>query len=247
MARARLLHAILRPHNPNIRLIQGESGSQSRSDGHGALHNQAWTPQKQARQLLRHAVADLLADVEFSSFFSCMDMIEALNGTVGDLASYLDYGYFGVLGAEFGPDGRATGTYTPKPSYKALCALSSIMRGTPRHVPAPVMVCAEDAAHLGGGREPAEHELISGMFELANSAHGFAYWQPTPLHTVTLDATASFIWRGIEKAPLLADPLEGTVEPLPEKCVQRLAGGVLRLDHVPLRDTPLFLLDGTPW
>ena len=85
------------------------------------------------------------------------------------------------------------------------------------------------------------------MFELANGAHGFAYWQPTPLHKVTLDATASFIWRGIDKAPLLAEPLEGTVEPLPEKCVQQLARGVLRLDHVPLRDTPLFLLDGTPW
>ena len=54
-------------------------------------------------------------------------------------------------------------------------------------------------------------------------------------------------WRGIDKAPILADPLEGTVEPLPEKCVHQLARGVLRLDHVPLRDTPLFLLDGTPW
>ncbi len=247
LARARLLDAILRPHNPKIKLIQGESGSQSRSDGHGALHNQAWTPRKQARQLLRHTVADLLAGVEFASYFSCMDMIEALHGTVGDLGSYLDYGYFGVLAAEFGPDGRATGTYTPKPSYKALCSLTSILRGTPRRVPAPVMVCAAEAPHLGGGSEPAEHELISGMFELANGAHGFAYWKPTPLHTVTLDATASFIWRGIDKAPLLADPLEGTVEPLPEKCVQQLAKGVLCLNHVPLRDTPLFLLDGTPW
>ena len=144
-------------------------------------------------------------------------------------------------------NGIATGEYTPKPSYKALCSLTSILRGTPRRVPAPVMVCAADAPHLGGGREPAEYELISGMFELANGARGFAYWQPTPLHTVTLDATASFIWHGIDKAPLLADPLEGTVEPLPEKCVRQLAKGTLCLDHVPLRDTPLFLLDGTPW
>ena len=58
---------------------------------------------------------------------------------------------------------------------------------------------------------------------------------------------ASFVWRGIEKAPLLANPLEGTVEPLPEASVERLAPGVLRLNHVPLSDTPLFLLDGTPW
>ena len=35
-----------------------------------------------------------------------MDMIEALGGKVGDVNSYLDYGYFGVLGAEFDENGR---------------------------------------------------------------------------------------------------------------------------------------------
>ena len=37
------------------------------------------------------------------------------------------------------------------------------------------------------------------------------------------------------------------VEPLPEASVERLAPGVLRLNHVLLSDTPLFLLDGMPW
>ena len=246
--KAHMLGAMLRPRNPGIKIIQGESGSQSRSDGHGALRDQAWTPRKQARQLVRHALADLLGGVEFSSFFSCLDMIEALNGATGDLASYLDYGYFGVLAAEFGPDGRATGTYSPKPSYRALGALASILRGTPRRIEAPVMFCADPAPHLGGGmREPHGYELLSGMFELANGARGLAYWNPTPLHTVEYDGTASLVWRGIEKAPLLADPLAGTVEPLPEARVERLAPGVLKLSRIPLRDTPLFLLDGTPW
>ena len=49
-----------------------------------------------------------------------------------------------------------------------------------------------------------------------------------------------------EPQPAEIEPTDA-VEPLPEKCVQQLARGVLRLDHVPLRDTPLFLLDGTPW
>ncbi len=248
MVKARVLGDMLHPRNPKLKIIQGESGSQSRSDGHGALRNQSWTPRKQARQLVRRAVADLLAGVEFSSYFSCLDMIEALKGTVGDLASYLDFGYFGVLAAEFGPDGRATGTYTPKPSYRALGALASILRGTPRRVPAPVMVYSGDGGHLGDHFfEPMEYDLLCGMLELANGAHGFAYWLPTPLHTVEYEGTASFVWRGIERAPLLADPLAGTVETLPQACVERLAPGVLKLNHVPLRDTPLFLLDGTPW
>lgn len=55
-----------------------------------------------------------------------MDMIEALNGTVGDLVSYLDYGYFGVLGADFDAQGRSVGNYTPKPSYYALQTISAI-------------------------------------------------------------------------------------------------------------------------
>lgn len=246
--KAQMLGAMLRPRNPKIRIIQGESGSQSRPDGHGALRDQAWTPRKQARQLVRHAVADLIAGVEFSSYFSCLDMVEALNGATGDMGSILDYGYFGVLAAEFGPDGRATGTYSPKPSYHALAALASILRGTPRRIDAPVQFCAEPAPHLGWGmREPAGRELLYGMFELANGARGLAYWNPTPLHTTEYEGTASLVWRGIEKAPLLANPLEGTVDPLPETCIERLAPGVLKLKRIPLRDTPLFLLDGVPY
>ena len=43
------------------------------------------------------------------------------------------------------------------------------------------------------------------------------------------------------------DPLAGTVEPLPDGCVERIAPGAFALHHVPVRDTPLFLLEGTPW
>ncbi|MDY4434340.1 MAG: beta-galactosidase, partial [Candidatus Flemingibacterium sp.] len=60
------LEALIHLHDPKIRLIQGESGSQSRSDGCGALAGGAWTPERQAKQCLRHAVADLSTDVLFS-------------------------------------------------------------------------------------------------------------------------------------------------------------------------------------
>jgi hypothetical protein len=46
-------------------------------------------------------------------------MIEALNGKAGELKSYLDYGYFGVLRAEFDENGSSVGEYTKKPSYYA--------------------------------------------------------------------------------------------------------------------------------
>ncbi len=96
-------------------------------------------------------------------------------------------------------------------------------------------------------REPAGRELVFGMLELAGGACGLAYWNPTPLHTVEYNGTATVVWRGVETSPLLADPLAGTVEPLPESSVERLAPGVLKLHRIPLRDTPLFLLAGLPW
>ena len=95
-----MLGAMIRPRNPAIKIIQGESGSQSRADGHGALRNQTWTPRKQARQLVRRAVADLLSGVEFSSYFSCLDMIEALDGKVGEyLVIARKKGYTWYVGA----------------------------------------------------------------------------------------------------------------------------------------------------
>lgn len=62
-------------YNPKIRLIQGESGSQSRMGGHGALCDAGWTEEIQAKQLARHTIADLMTDVYFTSYFSCVDMI----------------------------------------------------------------------------------------------------------------------------------------------------------------------------
>ena len=47
-------------------------------------------------------------------------MIEALNGNVDDVASYLDYGYFGILGADFDAEGKSTGEYYKKTSYYVL-------------------------------------------------------------------------------------------------------------------------------
>ena len=87
--RVKALRALSHIYNPKLEIIQGESGSQSRSGGHGALWTGGWTQEKQAKQLLRHAVVDLISGVKFTSYFSCMDMIEALNGTVGQKESYL--------------------------------------------------------------------------------------------------------------------------------------------------------------
>ena len=52
-----------------IKIIQGESGSQSRSDGKGAMSGGAWTPMRQAKQCLRHGIADLITGAYIASGF----------------------------------------------------------------------------------------------------------------------------------------------------------------------------------
>ena len=66
--------------------------------------------------MLLQTVGDFLFTIQikgvhFTSYFSCLDMVEALGGDPNNVASYPDYGYFGVLGADFDENGRSTGEY----------------------------------------------------------------------------------------------------------------------------------------
>ena len=244
--KVRFLRAFLTRYNPDIRIIQGESGSQSRHDGAGALRGLAWTQEKQARQLLRHTVSDLLCDVEFLSFFTCVDMIEALNGTVGDKASYLDYGYFGVLSAEFDEDGHSTGTYTPKLAYRALQNLAALFREEPAVAELPVEVAPAEHPPLIGwfAREPSFRELTTGGFRRPDGSAAYAYWKPADLITETYFGSASFRVAGEARLPRLCDPMTGAIYEIPEKCVVREADLCYALQHLPCLDYPLLLLWG---
>ena len=97
LERVRAIRGLLDQYGLNLDIIQGESGAQSSPFGAGALRYADWTPYSQAKALLRHLVTDLSTEVKFASYFSCMDMIEALRGTVGDKASYLKLGLINPL------------------------------------------------------------------------------------------------------------------------------------------------------
>lgn len=243
--RVRMLRAFFEKYNPGIRIIQGESGSQSRPDGKGALCGLAWTEEKQAKQLLRHTVSDLLCDVEFMSFFSCMDMIEALNGRVGDKASYLDYGYFGVLSAQFDEDGRATGDVTPKKSYKALQNIAAIFREVPERYEVPVFFWSETSDLMGWNRLNASFaDVTSGGFRRPDGSRLFAYWKPSDLINTTVTETVSPVFADCPGVPRLVDPMDGSVYEIPESMATRLADGCWKFPSLPLLDYPLFLVWG---
>ncbi|MBO5761899.1 MAG: beta-galactosidase [Lentisphaeria bacterium] len=214
--------ALIHDYNPNIKIIQGETGCPSRSDGAGAMHSGAWTELRQAKFMARHTVTDFISDVEFCSYFSCMDMVEALNGRTGDLASYKDFGYFGILSASFDENGMATGVYTPKPSYYTFRTLASVFREEFSLAELPVMISTftRPSPRLLGIREMEPGKFMRAGFKRPNGAKAFAYWHPADLLTTAWESTIT-IESAVKGTPRLVDLLDGSIYEFPENMMER--------------------------
>jgi len=236
------LRELVHMHNPKLTLVQGESGAQSRSDGHGAMHHFAWSPERQTKLLLRTLIQDLYTDVEFTSYFSTMDMVEALNGLVDNKASYLDYGYFGVISATFDEDGRATGDYTEKPSYYALSALCSLMEGDVRPTAVPYSREVLSSRRVNG-HDCNDETIRIYPFTLADGRTALTYWNATPILTTTYEGTITLCIRPTDRDSVtLIDLRDGTVYKLPENMTEETGNGMLRLRNMPITDAPLALV-----
>lgn len=229
-------------YNPALLLVQGESGAQSRSDGHGAMHHFAWTPEKQTKMLLRTLLQDLYCRVAFTSYFSTMDMVEALHGRVDNKASYLDYGYFGVISAMFDEDGRATGNYTEKPSYYALSALCSLFAGDA--VPDTSLFYSREVLNSRrmAGKDCDDETIRIYPFKLDDGTHALAYWNATQLLTCAYEGTITLSLRADPASLRLVDLRDGGIYALPESMIEHRGGDFLRLVNLPITDCPLALL-----
>lgn len=229
-------------YNPKIEIIQGESGSQSKMGGHGALCTAGWTEEIQAKQLARHTIADLMADVHFTSYFSCMDMIEALNGDVSDKASYLDYGYFGVLGADFDEDGKSVGTYYKKPSYYTLQNICSIFAEDFELCKMP-LIFSGNYSELTLENDVGRREVISGGFKKKNG-RAFAYWYPSNILTTSVEAVTKVTFFTEYKDFKIVDVIDGSIYEIPEDMIEDKGHGTYQIKDLPVKDTPLLLIMG---
>ena len=253
--RAKAMKSLVRAYNPNILVIQGESGSQSKYSEAGALNRADWTERKQAKQLLRHTVADLISDVYFASYFSTLDMVEALNGKADDLASYLDYAYFGVLGAEFDEKGVATGEYFRKPSFYALQNLASIFSEEIEVYDLPVIFHPTKSNPVLG-EDCKDKTILSGGFRRVGKdgkpAFAFAYWNSLDLMTTEFEGTVTLQLAApcgeyrpnLADALKLIDPYDGSVYRLSKNFVDTTPAGTVTLRNLPLKDYPLILTVG---
>lgn len=240
----RLLRKLLDSYRPGIELIQTETGGQSRSDGAGAMHGFAWTPEKQMKHQLRNLIHDLASDITFTSFFTSMDMIEALRGLVADKKSYLDYGYFGVLSADFDENGFSTGEYTPKPAYHSLRVLATLFSEDVRPDDSIVYAKKVLPSRRLNGYDCNDSTICTYGFSKENGATAIAYWNAVPLLTSTYTGTISFDVYGQPNDIRLIDLSNGTVYRLSDEMIEEAGNGLIKLKNIPITDTPLLLTFG---
>jgi len=233
------LKALMARLKPGLPVIQGESGTQSRGGGHGALRTGAWTEEKQVKFMARHLVTDLYYGAEFTSYFSTMDMIEALNGTVGDVGSYLDYGYFGVLGAQFDENGFCIGDYAPKPSYRTLQVLASVFEGEWTPSVLPVRTRPGKSPYVFGD-DANDFGLQLCGFERADGSAALVYWYASDLLKSSYSGTETFVVGGMSENIRLVDLCDGTVYSLPDSMIEKMPGGYI-LTNIPLSDRPMMI------
>ena len=234
--------ALAKQYYEKLELIQGESGTQSKSGGHGALCHGAWTEEIQAKQLARHTMADLFADVHFTSYFSCMDMIEALNGNVDDVASYLDYGYFGILGADFDAEGKSTGEYYKKPSYYVLQNICSIFCDDITLCTQPIFIHS-NFSERKYEYQPHRYDITSGSFK-RNGGKAFVYWYPSNIMTTSYLSSVTLEFYSEYKELKLIDIMDGSIYEIPENMIEIKGNGVYLIKELPIKDTPLILTFG---
>lgn len=238
------LKSLCQTYNPKLEIVQGEGGVQSRGDGCGALRGQAFNQRRQAKMLLRQQISFLKHHVVFSSYFSAMDMMEALNGRNGDVSSYKDYGYFGVIGAEFDEMGRSSGEYKPKESYYALQNLCSVFAEewelTDRlpAVPSPTY-----SPRIAGEELPLSSMDYVG-FRKPDGSSALAYWALTAPLTTEYDGSMSFVTEEKPENVGFADLLTGKLYRVPETNIQKTEDGKYRILNIPMADHPFLLTFG---
>jgi polysaccharide biosynthesis protein PslG len=237
------LRALLDRYAPWIGIIQGESGGQSSSRGAGALHGGAWSNEKQAKHLLRQRMTDLSSTVIFTSHFTTVDMIEALNGVVTDKQSYQDYGYFGVISADFDEDGFSTGEYSPKPAYFALQTLCALFAEDLWAADLPIKRCVLSSPRIFGNDFNGDTLQMAGFEK--NGMKAFAYWNASDLMTTDFESTVSFEAAYLDGDIRLIDLMNGIVYCLPVGMVEKRGAGCLLLRNLPVRDYPLLLTFGS--
>ena len=208
--RIRALKSLSEHYGKSVEIIQGETGSQSKNGGNGALHWIRTNEDMHTKYILRHIVADVMTGVKFTSVFSLVDMAENLDAKAdGPITSC---GYFGLLGAEFDKStGRLVGDYYEKSSYYAFQNLCSLFdeKVVPQHIPVIFTPIYDNRIN---GFNCRTRDINYGGVTKSNGAKAFVYWNSTDMVSCQkYEGTVTFELSGVSGDVKLVDPWDGSV------------------------------------
>ena len=218
-AEIRTFRAMIARYKRGVGIWQGENGAPSTNDSAGALRDLPWNENRQARWLLRRIIADLSLEVELTSYFHTVDMVNYVWNT----------GQSGQTNAKGLLRGKE---YTPKPSYFAYRNVCALFDGETKHTD----LLARFGRELGVER--ASFVRKGGAM--------FACWIPGDPMADSVPVPARVqLWTGdgarLEK-PVLVDLLSGEIAEIPK--VSR-SGGTITIDGLPVRDYPTLIADSS--
>lgn len=231
-----------------LEIIHGENGCPSSIDGNGSLHACNWTERRQAAYLLRNMIVDIKCGVKFSSWFSFVDMMEGLFGTRDDVSTRKDYGYYGLLGAEFNENGEAIGNFNPKKSYYAYQNLAAALGGEfrsfefPKSKPYPLHWSFET-----GDFDESGDDFVCVGLKRKNGAQAFCYYKPVNILSTEFDSTVSFIFQNVSEDMKIVDLLSGEVYAVSKDNIEireRYGDCCVEVKGLPVKDYPLLLTFG---
>lgn len=242
---ARAIKSVLDIFDPEVGIIQGETGAQSRFSRQGALNSAEWTARKQTKFLLRKMMIDLKTDVLFTSYFTSVDVFENIideSGTINE--DY--YGFFGVLGEKFDDDGHPIGEYYKKESFTAYQTVCAALSGN--------VYCEELPLVFESGYSPAIGKNDDNPYEINSdiiwqgfrneSGAAFVYWAAKDILTQEYESTVSLNGYGLPSEVRIIDLYTGDVFGFDDEHLS-YSDGILSLRHIPIRDYPLMLTFGS--
>ena len=173
-----------------------------------------------------------------------MDMAEALNGTVGDVGSISDFGYFGVVGAEFDENAIATGDYYEKPSFRALQTLTSIMCEEYTHEEINIRSVVENSVRMYGDNFDFDNANKC-FFRRPDGSAALFYWNDKNIITETYEGETSFCIKtsDVNGDFKLVDMATGDIYEIDEKHLLE-EDGWYHFKNLPITDSPLLITFG---
>ena len=236
------IRSILDAFDPRVGMIQGETGAQSRFSTNGALCGSEWTERKQAKFLARKLLIDLKTEAVFTSWFTAVDIFENIineSGTVNE--DY--YGFFGVLGEQFSPDGTPLGVYKPKMSYTALQTICAALSGAEKTELAVFFEMSQTPLYGSSDVNPYDpgSRIIWQSFE-NSGGKALVYWKASDIMTEEFSSTVTIRCFDLPDKMMLADLMTGDVWSLDGHIGGK--DGEKLLSHIPVTDHPLMLTFG---